>query len=197
MQWKWMLRLQEYKPFTRLQQVSHSQAGHGQVCFCCFRRRRREVQVDPWCQASSAVLVTRLMCPVCRHLHIKHIRNGTVHKNQALCLVFISMGTWSIKFPDSPKKCWMNSGMYVWVRLNVPTVVNNKINVTGLFLLSKGRIMNNFLGCVEDYTANLVSEKQPLSRRVKTLNTVSWVRERTIPIERPPLVGEVSTNFCR
>jgi hypothetical protein len=27
------------------------------------------------------------------------------------------------------------------------------------------------------------------------LNSVVWVRERTIPIERPPLVGEVSANF--
>jgi hypothetical protein len=25
---------------------------------------------------------------------------------------------------------------------------------------------------------------------------VGWVRERTIPTERPPLVGEVSANFC-
>jgi hypothetical protein len=24
-----------------------------------------------------------------------------------------------------------------------------------------------------------------------------WARERTIPTERPPLVGEVSANFCR
>jgi hypothetical protein len=28
-----------------------------------------------------------------------------------------------------------------------------------------------------------------------TKNTVAWVRERTIPTERPPLVGEVSANF--
>jgi hypothetical protein len=28
------------------------------------------------------------------------------------------------------------------------------------------------------------------------LNSVAWIRERTIPIERPPLVGEVSANFC-
>jgi hypothetical protein len=28
------------------------------------------------------------------------------------------------------------------------------------------------------------------------LNSVAWVRERTIPTERPPLVGEVSVNFC-
>jgi hypothetical protein len=27
-------------------------------------------------------------------------------------------------------------------------------------------------------------------------NSVTLVRERTIPIERPSLVGEVSANFC-
>jgi hypothetical protein len=27
-------------------------------------------------------------------------------------------------------------------------------------------------------------------------NSMVWVRKRTIPIERPPLVGEVSANFC-
>jgi hypothetical protein len=27
-------------------------------------------------------------------------------------------------------------------------------------------------------------------------NSVVLVRERTIPTERPPLVGEVSTKFC-
>jgi hypothetical protein len=28
------------------------------------------------------------------------------------------------------------------------------------------------------------------------LNSMVWVRERTIPTERPPLVGEVIANFC-
>jgi hypothetical protein len=27
-------------------------------------------------------------------------------------------------------------------------------------------------------------------------NSVAWVRERTIPTERPPFVTEVSANFC-
>jgi hypothetical protein len=27
-------------------------------------------------------------------------------------------------------------------------------------------------------------------------NSVASVRERTMPTERPPLVGEVSANFC-
>jgi hypothetical protein len=30
----------------------------------------------------------------------------------------------------------------------------------------------------------------------KLTNSVALVRERTIPTERPPLVGEVSANFC-
>jgi hypothetical protein len=28
------------------------------------------------------------------------------------------------------------------------------------------------------------------------LNSLASVRERIMPIERPPLVGEVSANFC-
>jgi hypothetical protein len=30
----------------------------------------------------------------------------------------------------------------------------------------------------------------------KKLNSVALVRKRTIPTERPPLVGEVSANLC-
>jgi hypothetical protein len=33
--------------------------------------------------------------------------------------------------------------------------------------------------------------------KLTKLNSVVWVHERTIPTERPPLVGEVSANFCR
>jgi hypothetical protein len=33
-------------------------------------------------------------------------------------------------------------------------------------------------------------------QRYVVTNSVVWVRERTIPTERPPLVGEVSANFC-
>jgi hypothetical protein len=27
-------------------------------------------------------------------------------------------------------------------------------------------------------------------------DSVPWVRERTVPTERPPIAGEVSANFC-
>jgi hypothetical protein len=30
----------------------------------------------------------------------------------------------------------------------------------------------------------------------QNVNSVAWIRERTIPTERRPLVGEVSANFC-
>jgi hypothetical protein len=39
-------------------------------------------------------------------------------------------------------------------------------------------------------------ELQPVASVVVLLtNTEAWVRERTLPTEQPPLVGEVSANF--
>jgi hypothetical protein len=36
----------------------------------------------------------------------------------------------------------------------------------------------------------------PPSNKNKQTNSMVWVRERTIPTERPPLVNEVIANFC-
>jgi hypothetical protein len=33
--------------------------------------------------------------------------------------------------------------------------------------------------------------------KTKTLNYVAWVREWTIPTQRPPFTGKVGANFCR
>jgi hypothetical protein len=33
-------------------------------------------------------------------------------------------------------------------------------------------------------------------KKTNKTNSMVWVRERTIPTERPPLVGEVIANFC-
>jgi hypothetical protein len=47
----------------------------------------------------------------------------------------------------------------------------------------------------------MVTKQKPLTdlclacKELK-LNTVAWVRERTIPTELPQLVKEVSDNFC-
>jgi hypothetical protein len=37
---------------------------------------------------------------------------------------------------------------------------------------------------------------QALYQTKLKLNSVAWVREWTVPTERPPLVGEISANFC-
>jgi hypothetical protein len=42
-------------------------------------------------------------------------------------------------------------------------------------------------------TANVTTSTKVLGREKK--NFVAWARERTIPIERQPLVGEVGANF--
>jgi hypothetical protein len=45
-------------------------------------------------------------------------------------------------------------------------------------------------------TAVLIVQERT-DRLTKTkLNSVALVRERTVPTERPPPVGEVSANFC-
>jgi hypothetical protein len=40
-----------------------------------------------------------------------------------------------------------------------------------------------------------MKEKVEIKKKKLKLNSVALVRKRTIPTERPPLVGEVSANF--
>jgi hypothetical protein len=49
--------------------------------------------------------------------------------------------------------------------------------------------------CVKDYETEKASKPQQRGW-TKELNSVVWVRERTIPVERSPLVVQVSANFC-
>jgi hypothetical protein len=44
---------------------------------------------------------------------------------------------------------------------------------------------------------NLLGESIDTIKKMKTKNFVALVRKRTIPTERPPLVGEVSANFLQ
>jgi hypothetical protein len=56
-----------------------------------------------------------------------------------------------------------------------------------------------FMLCCGRYVLNSFSstaEGLCLLVRVLKLNSVASVRQRTIPSERPPLVGEVSAKFC-
>jgi hypothetical protein len=43
---------------------------------------------------------------------------------------------------------------------------------------------------------NMVSSHLAWNRHKKRANSVALVRERTIPTQRPPLIGEVSANVC-
>jgi hypothetical protein len=45
-------------------------------------------------------------------------------------------------------------------------------------------------------TVSRYRSTEPYSITKLKLNPVALVRERTIPTERPSLVGEVSANFC-
>ena len=50
---------------------------------------------------------------------------------------------------------------------------------------------------VRMYEGHLESkERFAIQRYLLIMNSVALVRERTIPTERPPPVGEVSANFC-
>jgi hypothetical protein len=46
------------------------------------------------------------------------------------------------------------------------------------------------------YVSNSVIRKDLQIPTKTTLNSMVWVCKRTIPTERPPLVGEVIANFC-
>jgi hypothetical protein len=41
-----------------------------------------------------------------------------------------------------------------------------------------------------------VENKTPVCTKTKKLNSVAFVRKRTIQTERTPLVGELSANLC-
>jgi hypothetical protein len=49
-----------------------------------------------------------------------------------------------------------------------------------------------WLGILNIYSSNILL----VAVKTKKLNSMAWVRERTIPTKRPPLVGEVIANLC-
>ena len=54
---------------------------------------------------------------------------------------------------------------------------------------------------LNDMTGQVIDKFQPKPTETDCtqgldINSVALVRERTIPTERPPPVGEVSANFC-
>jgi hypothetical protein len=83
--------------------------------------------------------------------------------------------------------------------IHPPTIQNNeqvkiqqikKRSLLILHLLGITRLDKEKNQCIRQKTG-----AQNIVKEIK-LNSVALVRERTIPTERPPPVGEVSANFC-
>jgi hypothetical protein len=81
------------------------------------------------------------------------------------------------------------------------SILNNILTkgIVNMVILKKGRLLykENPMGwCVWKYLS--VWELNIFTQiKLKTkLNSMVWVRERTIPTERSPLIGEVIANFC-
>jgi hypothetical protein len=92
-----------------------------------------------------------------------------------------------------------------FARTNVGIVCSNRTRSMGVSSCNYPYPICGFL-CVaalwqaDNPTKELITDKAPRpDKRVvitNNNNSVALVRKRTIPTERPPLVGEVSTNFC-
>jgi hypothetical protein len=110
---------------------------------------------------------------------------------------------------------------YCTYRLSIATKYSLKVSATFcwsvIFLISKFkscililfhffkiflfRITHVFLNLLSEARINLscsvfLPALKPQTVFYSKLNSVALVRERTIPTERPPPVGEVSANFC-
>jgi hypothetical protein len=60
-------------------------------------------------------------------------------------------------------------------------------------LMSKD--VRNLVKATEGKSKQFTAPLQQVPTKETKTNSVALVRERTIPTERPPLVGEVSANF--
>jgi hypothetical protein len=57
------------------------------------------------------------------------------------------------------------------------------------------RANRRIIRCVIFSAVRVISKRRPWAS-LRKKNSVAWIRERTIPTERPPLVGEANANFC-
>jgi hypothetical protein len=71
------------------------------------------------------------------------------------------------------------------------------VNIYSRYSTSRPKILGQiFYKLLHGRSALPVAYFQESWPKVKKLNSMVWVRERTIPTELPPLVGEVIANFC-
>ena len=90
-------------------------------------------------------------------------------------------------------------------RVALADTTNFRRHAVQLFSPNK-RLTDNFITTVRHQVGEILRisclheiryTKAPQTKTKTKLNSVALVRERTIPTERPPPVGEVSANFLR
>ena len=69
--------------------------------------------------------------------------------------------------------------------------IEHVVRILRVLLLLKTIFLANSLLCTPNFCHDV-----PIRKLTVVTLSVALVRERTIPTERPPPVGEVSANFC-
>jgi hypothetical protein len=77
------------------------------------------------------------------------------------------------------KTIWMSNCNRLYVCTSKGTPLRHHHTVIGRCILKTAVILQHVISDIK-----------------KKINSMVWVRELTIPTERPPLVGEVIANFC-
>jgi hypothetical protein len=122
--------------------------------------------------------------------------NNWLHEFRTRCDVFTALNIYIMAFDSKQSRGGNQGGEH-----NIEMMTNWPRTCNGVYVeeLTVTQLVNDF--SVFKYSDGSVPcptrppEDLPLSQVLK-LNSVASVRERTIPTERPPLVGEVSANFC-
>jgi hypothetical protein len=98
----------------------------------------------------------------------------------------------------SPQLEWIRGSLCTWLCSSYGEALHNVL----VFNIHRSHFMFTVLMLIAGHRKNCwdlgVSYKgwYWFTLKLKILNSVALVREQTIPTERPPLVGEVSANFC-
>jgi hypothetical protein len=103
--------------------------------------------------------------------------------------------------PSPPNQTDSNGSLSVlqWIYRRGPHI--HQCEMAGLLVngsFNEPRLSREGRATIRDRTLQEISTANTLWLRVynNKKNSMVWVRERTIPTEGPPLVGEVSANFC-
>jgi hypothetical protein len=159
-----------------------------------FRKRR--------CDKLPAVTVRKYCCS-------ERTSQRTRRLVMTRTILWMCHGTWKQRFPN----CWPLQFMQLVSFMFRSSFLQKKIPVLKSYINITGR--SQWPRCLRSLEHEVVgsnptrdvdaceliacigwSPVRAVLSTVHKLNSMVWVRERTIPTERPPLVGEVIANFC-